>query len=254
MSTSEDEIQQGVSRRDFLRGAGTAAAGLAAAASLRPEALGAAWLRGSMRIGIIGAGRIGGAVGLEWAEAGHEIFFSSRNPGELAPLVEQGGSRTRAGTPAEAADFGTVVLVATPYDALPQVGRDYAAQMRGKVVICCSNPSPRNGGPPSVDALARGWGVVTPELLPGVRLTRAFNAINYRAVESEAHRAGEKVGIPVVGDDAEAVRVTTELVVDAGFDPVLVGGLDRASAFEIGSPVFVTNMTAAELREALGLR
>jgi hypothetical protein len=156
--------------------------------------------------------------------------------------------------PAEAASFGTVILVATPYDALPQVGRDYAMQIRGKVVICCSNPAPRDGGPASQDALARGWGVVTPELLPGVRLARAFNAINYRAVEIEAHRAGERVGIPVAGDDQDAVRVTAELVVDAGFDPVVVGGLDRASAFEIGSPVFVTNMTAAELREALGLR
>lgn len=230
-------------------------AGLAWPGSLRSESLIAARpARGSMRIGVIGAGRIGGAVGLEWAEAGHEIFFSSRNPGELAPLVERGGTKTRAGTPAEAAAFGPIVLVATPYDALPQVGSDHGAAMRGKIVICCSNPASRNGGPPSVDALARGWGVVTPTLLPNVRLTRAFNAINFRFVESEAHRPGEKVGIPIAGDDAEAVRVTSELVVDAGFDPVMVGGLDRASAFEIGSSVFVTNMTAAQLREALGLR
>jgi predicted dinucleotide-binding enzyme len=209
---------------------------------------------GSMRIGIIGAGRIGGAVGLEWAEAGHEVFFSSRNPEELAPLVQQGGSRTRAGTPAEAAAFGPVVVIGTPYDALPQVGRDFAAQMRGKVAIVLSNQARQNGGQPSQDAIARGWGVVTPELLPGTRVTRAFNAINFRFVTSEAHRAGEKVGIPIVGDDQEAVRITAELVVDAGFDPVIVGGLDRASSFDPGTPVFVSNMTAAQLREALGVR
>ena len=254
MDTRSEESGR-LSRRDFLAATGVAVAALGASPALRiAELLASPTARGAVRIGIIGAGRIGGAVGLEWAEAGHEVFFASRNPEELEPLVERGGSRTRAGTPAEAAAFGPVILVATPYDALPQVGSDHAAAMRGKVVICCSNPAPRNGGPPSVDALARGWGVVTPTLLPGVRLTRAFNAINFRAVESEAHRTGEKVGIPIVGDDADAVRVTSELVVDAGFDPVMVGGLDRASAFEIGSPVFVTNMTAAELREALGLR
>jgi len=249
-----DDMRSNSSRRTFLRRLGAATTGLALAPALDPGRFGASGATGSMRIGIIGAGRIGGAVGLEWAEAGHEVFFSSRNPDELEPLVTQGGSRTRAGVPADAAAFGTVLLVATPFDALPQIGRDYATAMRGKVVICCSNQARQNGGAPSQDALARGWGVVVPELLPGVRLTRAFNAINYRAVTSEAHRAGEKVAIPIAGDDEEAVRVTAELVVDAGFDPVVVGPLARAGAFDPGTPVFVSNMTAAQLREALGLR
>lgn len=242
------------SRRDFLRALGAATSGVAFAPLLSPGRFGAGATTGAMRIGIIGAGRIGGAVGLEWAAAGHEVFFSSRNPDELEPLVAQGGSRTRAGLAGDAAAFGTVILVATPFDALPQIGRDHGGQMRGKVVICCSNASRQNGGQPSQDAMTRGWGIVVPELLPGVRLTRAFNAINFRAVSSEAHRAGEKVGIPIAGDDAEAVRITSELVVDAGFDPVIVGPLSRASAFDPGTPVFVSNMTAAELRQALGLR
>jgi predicted dinucleotide-binding enzyme len=237
------------SRRGFV----VRTAGAIAGAAISPALLHAA-PRGSIRIGIIGAGRIGGAVGLEWAKAGHEVLFSSRNPDELAPLVQEGGSRTHAGTPAEAAAFGPVVVIGTPYDALPQIGRDFATQMRGKVVIVFSNQARQNGGQPSQDALARGWGVVTPELLPGTRVTRAFNAINFRFVTSEAHRAGEKVGIPIVGDDPEAVRITSELVVDAGFDPVVVGGLDRASSFDPGTPVFVSNMTAAQLKEALGIR
>ena len=207
-----------------------------------------------MRIGIIGAGRIGGAVGVKWAQAGHEVFFSSRNPDELAPLVEQGGSRTRAGTPSEAAAFGQVIAVGTPYDALPQLGTDFAAQLRDRVVIVFSNQARQNGGAPSQDAMARGWGAVTPGLLPGARITRAFNAINFRMVETEAHRAGDLIGIPIAGDDAEAVRITSELVTDAGFDPVIVGGLERAREFDPGTPVFVSNMTAAQLREALGVR
>ena len=83
---------------------------------------------------------------------------------------------------------------------------------------------------------------------------RAFNAINYRSVAQEAHRAGEKVGIPIAGDDEDALRVVSALVVDAGFDPVVVGSLARAREFDQGSPVYVTDMTAAQLREALGLR
>ena len=243
------------SRRDFLRRAGATATGLVFAPALLPGRLTAAGAPPrAMRIGIIGSGRIGGAVGLQWAEAGHEIFFSSRHPEELTELVERAGPRTRAGFPGEAAAFGEVVLIAVPYGALPQVGRDYAPSMRGKVIIDCGNPYPERDGPMANDALAKGTGVASAEYLPGVRLVRAFNAISYRSVESEAHRAGEKVGIPIAGDDEDAVRTASNLVVDAGFDPVVVGPLVRAREFDQGTPVYVTNMTAAQLREALGLR
>jgi hypothetical protein len=147
-----------------------------------------------------------------------------------------------------------VVLIGTPFDALPQVGADYSPLMQGKVVICCSNPSRNNASPLSQDALERGSGVVSAEFFPGVRLTRAFNAINFRFVESEARRAGERVGIPIAGDDEDAVRLTSGLVVDAGFDPVVVGPLTTAGTFDPGTAVFVSNMTAAELRVALGLQ
>ena len=208
---------------------------------------------GDLRIGTIGAGRIGGAVGLKWAEAGHTLFFSSRNPDELAELVARAGPRAQAGLPAEAAQFGEVVLIAVPYGAMPQIGRDYATLMQGKIVIDCSNPYPNRDGPMADEALRKGTGVASAEFLPGVRLVRAFNAINYLSVESEAHRSGEKVAIPIAGDDVEAVQVTSELVMDAGFDPVVVGGLERARDFDQGSPVYVQDLTAAELRRALRL-
>ena len=182
-----------------------------------------------------------------------DLFFSSRHPEELTELVERAGPRARAGPPAEAAAFGDVVLIAVPYAALPQVGQDYAPLMQGKVVVDCGNPYPRRDGPMADDALTKGTGVASAEFLPGVRLVRAFNAINYRSVEREAHRAGERVGIPIAGDDADALRIVSDLVVDAGFDPVVVGPLVRAREFDQGSPVYVTNMTAAQLREALGL-
>lgn len=246
--------RQHTSRRDFLRAAGATAAGLALASRPMPEeAAAVAAPRGAMRIGIIGSGAMGGAVGIQWARAGHEILFSSRNPTDLVELVGEAGPRARAGYPEEAARFGEVVFIAVPYGALPQVGRDYAAMMRGKIVIDCGNPRADRDGPMADEAIAKGTGVASAEYLPGVRLVRAFNALSFQQVEREAHRERDKIGIPIAGDDAEAVRVTAELVVDAGFDPVVVGGLERARDFDRGTPVYVRGMTAAQLRQALGL-
>ncbi len=254
------------SRRDFLLRAGATATGLVFAPALLPGRLGAAGplpaavgplpaaagaRQAVMRIGIIGSGNIGGAVGLKWAEAGHEILFSSRHPEELTELVERAGSRTRAGLPAEAAAFGEVVLIAVPYAALPQVGRDYAGELRGKVVLDTCNPFPGRDGEMAVAARAKGTGVASPEFLPGVRLVRAFNSVSYLALRSEAHRAGERVAIPLAGDDAAALGVARRLVGDAGFEPVVVGGLDRAIEFDPGTTVFGQALTARELRRLL---
>ena len=103
------------------------------------------------------------------------------------------------------------------------------------------------------DALAKGTGVASAEFMPGVRLVRAFNAISYRAVDSDAHLDGDLIGIPIAGDDQEALRVVSDLVVDAGFDPVVVGSLADGRKFDQGSSVYVQDMTAAQLREALVL-
>lgn len=239
--------RSGPSRREFVRRTGA----LGAALALAPASLAAR--AGALSIGIIGSGRQGGAIGLRWAEAGHRILFSSRHPEELADLVERAGPSARAGHPQEAASFGEVVLIAVPYGALPQVGRDYAPLMQGKVVIDCGNPREDRDGPMAVEAIRMGTGVASAEYLPGVRLVRAFNSVSYVMVEREAHRAGERIGIPIAGDDPGAVEVVVGLADDAGFDPVVVGSLARARAFDRGTPVYVTGMTARELLEALGI-
>jgi predicted dinucleotide-binding enzyme len=86
-----------------------------------------------------------------------------------------------------------------------------------------------------------------------VRLVRALNALSFTQVESQAHRAGEKLGIPIAADDKAAADIVTQLVIDAGFDPVFVGGLARAREFDAGTPVYVKGLTARQLREALKL-
>ena len=238
--------QHDPSRRSFLVAGGAFAAGLAA----WPWALHA---QAPVKIGLIGSGRQGGAIGLLWAKAGHEVFFSSRHPETLKDLVAQAGPKAKAGLPEEAAQFGEVILVAVPYGATPQIGRDYAKFMQGKIVIDVGNPRVDRDGDVGKDGLARGTGVTSKEYLPGVRLVRALNALSFVQVTKEAHRAGEKIGIPIASDDQAAIAMTVRLVTDAGFDPVVVGGLARAKEFDAGTPVYVKGLTAAQLKAALKL-
>jgi 8-hydroxy-5-deazaflavin:NADPH oxidoreductase len=206
-----------------------------------------------MKIGIIGTGEIGSALARHWAAAGHELVISSRHPDELRALATELGPNVKVGTPREAATFGTVIMLAVPYGATPQVGRDLAAELEGKIVLDAGNPYPSRDGDMAVRDRRRGTGVASSEYLPGTRLVRAFNAINSGPLLRDGFRKPERLGIPLAANDPEAMRVAAQLVSDAGFDPVPVGDLSRAREFDYGTPVYVRGMTARELRRALAL-
>jgi predicted dinucleotide-binding enzyme len=206
-----------------------------------------------MKIGFIGSGNIGGAIGELLAKAGHEVFFSSRNPENLKPLVARVGSRARAGTPKEAIAFSDVVFLGVPFSSMPQIGQDYAGALKGKIVLDAGNPNVRRDGAVAEAAVAKGAGLATAELLPGARVVRAFNQLNFKVFMSEAHRAGDKVAVPLASDDKEALTVASRLVTDAGFEPVVVGPLAAGKSFDSSQPIFLKAMTARELRAALKL-
>ena len=205
------------------------------------------------RIGIIGSGRLGGTVGTLWAKAGHPVLFSSRHPERLKELVEAAGSNAKAGTPAEAAAFGEALLVAVPYGALPQVGQELGGALRGKVVLDACNAVVTRDGAVGQAAIERGIGLASAEHLPGARVVRAFNTLGSRVLAEGAHRAGAPVAIPIAGDDAAALETAAALVRDAGFDPVVVGPLSRASDFAMGARGYGQAVTAPELRRILDL-
>jgi predicted dinucleotide-binding enzyme len=207
-----------------------------------------------MKIGIIGTGDIGGALARHWGAAGHQLLISSRHPEQLQALAREIGPNVKVGTPREAAAFGEVVMLAVPYGATPQVGRDYAAELKGKIVLDAGNPYPSRDGEMAVRDRIRGTGVASAEYLPGTRLVRAFNAINAGPLAREGFRKPERIGIPLAADDAQAMAVASQLVTDAGFDPVPVGNLSRAREFDYGTPVYVRGMTAAELRKTLKIQ
>jgi len=208
---------------------------------------------GPMKIGIVGAGNMGGNLAELWADAGHEVMISSRHPEELKAQAQAIGPNVHVGTAREAAAFGPVVVIAMPYGQWPNVSDEIKAETAGKTVIDLTNPYPERDGPMAEQARQEGTGVADPKYLPGAHLVRAFNSIIYTNLQSLAHRAGDPVAIPVAGDDEHALEVTDQLVRDAGFEPVMVGPLSKAELFDVGSEVYVKVMTAAELREALGL-
>jgi predicted dinucleotide-binding enzyme len=206
-----------------------------------------------MRIGIVGVGWLGGAVGGVWAKAGHEVLFSSRHPDKLAAMVRELGPRASAGAPAEAAAFGEVVLIATPYGALETIGHELGGALKGKIVLDACNPYP-----PDPEAFRReietaGVAVSTAKCLPGVRLVRAFSAVDATSVEASAAGRGARLGVPLASDDEEALRVAERLVRDAGCEPVVVGDLAAARSFQRGGPGFRADTSAPALRRRLGL-
>jgi predicted dinucleotide-binding enzyme len=201
-----------------------------------------------LRIGIIGTGRIGGALARHWVNAGHEVLMSSRHPEELEPLAKELGPRARVGTPQEAAAFGSVVLVSVPYGAMPQIGNDFGAELAGKVIIDTSNPVEGRDGAQAVEWQRKGAGVSTAELLKSQRVVRAFNCIPAASLANEANRQPARLAIPIGGDDAAAIAVTERLVRDAGFEPVMVGSLAETRQFDLRQRLAAGNLTAAEFR------
>lgn len=205
-----------------------------------------------MKIGIVGSGRLGGTIGELLAKAGHKVFFSSRHPEELKSVVDRSGSNAQAGTVEQAVAFGDVILIAVPYAALPAVGRDNAAALKGKIVLNASNPVTGRDGEMAKAAQEKGVGEADKELLPGVRLVRAFNSTGSGKFAAEAHKQGEKLGVAIASDDPGAMKVAAQLVRDAGFEPVEVP-LARAKEFAPPAPLFGKGLPVSELRKALGL-
>ena len=205
------------------------------------------------RIGIIGSGNIGGTIGGLWVKKGHSVFFSSRHPDELKDMVAKLGSLAQAGTVEQAVAFGDVLFIAVPYGAIPQIGKDYSAAMKGKVMLDACNAVSSRDGAIADEVEQNGIGVTTQRYFPGVRIVRAFNTMSYMVFAREANRPDPKLAIPIAGDDPQALQIAASLVRDAGFDPVTVGTLADARRFQRGQAGYGQQVTAAELKQKLSL-
>jgi len=239
-----------LNRREFLGlAAVTLAAGALAASPFAAfaQSAGAAGLK----IGTIGSGREGGALGTLFAKAGHPVMFSSRHPEDLKDLVASAGPDAKAGTVEQAVAFADVVLIAVPYTAMEQIGKEYGKALAAKqLVFDVSNPIPRRDGEEFVKKINQdgGAGLATARILPGAHIVRAFNAIGSGQLTANAHRSGDPLAVPIAGDDQKAVALASDLIKQIGFEPVLVGGLAMGKYLVPGTPL-AGEHTAAEVRQ-----
>ena len=140
-----------------------------------------------------------------------------------------------------------------PYGALPQIGRDYAAALKGKVVLDACNAVAARDGAIAERSRARRHRHHFAEISARHAAGPRFNTMSYMIFAREANRPDPRLAIPIAGDDPEAVQVARGLVRDAGFDPVVVGKLADARRFQRGDPGYGQPVSAAELKQKLSL-
>jgi predicted dinucleotide-binding enzyme len=181
-----------------------------------------------MRIGVVGAGRIGGNCATQFARGGHEVKLSSRNPPQLEPLASEIGDSASVGTPAEAADFGEVVVFAVPWDGIDDA-LAAAGSLNGKIVIDTTNQY----GSVSLPAEGETAAQHNAARMPGARYTKSFNALTAGFQADAAFRPeAERIVQWVCGDDQEAKGIVVGLIADAGYAPVDLGGNANAAVME----------------------
>jgi 8-hydroxy-5-deazaflavin:NADPH oxidoreductase len=202
-----------------------------------------------VRIGLIGAGKIGGTLARLFVAQGHEVAVSnSRGPETLSELVAEIGPAARAVTPAEAAEFGDVVVVSVPlgrYQEVPTAG------MAGKPVIDTNNYYPQRDGHISpLDDDSTTSAELLAKHLPDAHVVKAFNQIRWTNLGADGKPAGTpgRTGIPIAGDDPEAKRVVMDLVDQIGFDAVDTGPLASGRLFQPNTSLYVANVTAEKIR------
>lgn len=181
-----------------------------------------------MRIGVIGAGRIGANAARLFAEAGHEVLVSfSRDPQKLDALAAEIGGR--AGTPREAAAFGEVVMLSVSWTLIDEV-LAAAGPLEAKIVVDTTNQFGRDGWK---DLGGRTAAQVNAARMPGARYTKTFNTLTSGFQAQAAGRTGpDRVVMFLCGDDEEAKGVVAGLIEDAGFTAVDMGGVADAAPME----------------------
>ncbi len=203
-----------------------------------------------MKIGIIGAGFIGRAVARLAVKHGHEVMLSnSRHPKTLASTMIAIGCQI--GTPAMAAGFGDVVLLAIPFSSYLDLD---PAPFRGKIVLDANNYYPqRDGTIEALDNHTVTTSGLTASHLEGAKIVKAFNAILEKDIEKDATPPGTpgRRALPIAGDDAEAKQVASKLLDGLGYDVVDAGPLAEGWRFERARPAYCVPLDSAKLRQAL---
>ncbi len=184
-----------------------------------------------MKIGIVGAGRVGATLGKAWAKIGHEVLFGVRDPGsdKVQSVLKEAGPNARAGSVSEAAAFGEVVTLAVPWPAAEDAVRA-AGNLEGKVLIDVTNPLARG-----LPQLALGFTTSAAEEIArraqGARVVKAFNTVSFHTMADPSF-GSQRADTYLCSDDQEAKAIVTGLAEELGFEAVDSGPLANARLVE----------------------
>jgi 8-hydroxy-5-deazaflavin:NADPH oxidoreductase len=184
-----------------------------------------------MKIGIIGSGNVGGALGSRWAKVGHEVIFGTRDPHgtDMQQLSAKASGKTRAATLADAAHEGDVLLLATPWPATQQVVAGLG-DLNGKILIDATNPLL-----PDLSGLTLGTSTSGGEQVAGwargAKVVKAFNTVGANIMENPSFE-GHRPVMFYCGDDAQAKQIVKKLIDELVFEAIDAGPLRQARLLE----------------------
>jgi NADPH-dependent F420 reductase len=184
----------------------------------------------STKVAIIGAGNVGGGLGVNLSQKGFAVKFGVKPDGDVKALLAESKGAT-SGAPIEAAAWGDVVFLAVPGAVALEVARSLAGALAGKIVVDCNNPLVWKDGPvwdpPAEGSLA----AAIAKAVPGAKVVKGFNTFG-----AEFHKDPGRTGVPadvfLAGDDAEAKKTVMEVATGGGFRPVDAGPLRNAAVLE----------------------
>jgi NADPH-dependent F420 reductase len=203
-----------------------------------------------MQIAVIGKGHVGGALGIGWARAGHEVIFGARDPNDpdLGALLKN--KNTSAAAAREAVTRAEVITLAVPWSAVPEVIGDIKSELRGKVLIDSTNPAKQW---PNLDHSAGSGGEQVAGLAPEARVVKAFNTTGFENMQNPKYPEAA-ASMFYAGDDFAAKKVVHGLIKDLGFDPVDVGPLAQAQALEVLASLWGTLAYSQKLGRGIAFR
>ena len=182
-----------------------------------------------MKIGVIGAGRIGGNCARQAVRAGHEVMLSfARDTSKLEALAVELGDRASTGSSREAVAFGEIVILSVPWGVIDQA-LEQAGDLTNKVVIDTTNQFGPGPHPDRGETAAS----FNSQRMPGARYVKSFNTLTAGFQEQAAERDGaERVVQWICGDDTDAKELVGALVEDMGYVPFDAGGTATCAVIE----------------------
>ncbi|MCR9195575.1 MAG: NAD(P)-binding domain-containing protein [Hyphomonas sp.] len=200
-----------------------------------------------MKISVLGVGNIGANLGKLFAQAGHEVFFASRNPDILATLVAEAGANAQAGTIDDAIAFSDLIVEALPFAASMALS---PTDLVGKTLITASNYYPQRDGTIDLGGLSESEALA--KRLPDTKIVKAFNMLYFKELEDRLTGDGTpNTAMMMAGDDADTKVITATLITDAKFDVVDAGPLSAGAAFQAGAPLYAKTQSRAEIESQL---